>query len=210
MASNRTRRPSVDRAALEEEYRLLRPADRTKLQVKRPNSKFINTRAPYFAANLKNVCRVKKVGPSCWDGEDKLTKVWKGGASLEEKRQACKTRGGEFDPGYEEGLRSGKVELDFLSPVQARNRGTRPGPNLRVCFAGKAAGYLVPVDTPDDAVAIRDDLTRCLRGSTNDAGYKQCALKAAGGGDALVPFGPGRGLGGVRRKPRKKHKGTWR
>lgn len=200
MANNRTRRPPVDRAALEEEYRLLRPADRTKLYVKHPTVPPISTRAPFFAANLKNVCRVKKVGPSCWDGDEKLTKVWKGGASLEQKRAACATRGGEFDPGYEEGLRSGKVELDFLSKAQAKARGTRPGPNLRVCFTGKTSGYLVPLDTPEDAVAVRDELTRCVSNTKTKAGYKQCAVKAARGSTAL---------GGIRRK-KQQRKGTWR
>lgn len=199
MASTRKRRPPSARQMAEQEYKLLQaPTSGTKLNVTFPTVPPISTRAPFFAANLKNVCRIKKVGPSCWDGDEKLTKVWKGGASLEEKAKACAARNGRFDPGYEENLRSGKVELDFLSKVQAKARGTRPGPNLRVCFTGKTKGYLVPVDSPDDAVAVRDDLTRCLRGTSTDAGYKQCAVNAARGSTAL---------GGVRRK---KGKGTWR
>jgi len=158
-------------------------------------------RAPYFAANLKNVCRVKKVADACLVpgtvdaakpkkmknvfGKNAATKEGKKARTEEQKRDVCQKAGGVFRGSFEVPLRLGKTELDFLSKAQAKalqskaqaggqtNIPVKPGPNLRLCFADKQPGVLVPVPSPQVAVQRRDEFKDCIaQGGTP----KDCAI----------------------------------
>jgi hypothetical protein len=158
----------------------------------------------YFANNLKDVCRVKKVAPSCVTPETadaekpkKLAAWGKNGkfpeAKTEDaKRAACKAVGGSFNDGGAMPLRLGKTELDFLSNAQALDIGkqfrasggganvpVRAGPNLRLCFTGSSKGAMVPLKDPKDAVKVRDEFRDCLAGhgaNPSDAQARACAI----------------------------------
>jgi hypothetical protein len=141
-------------------------------------------RAGFFAANLKNVCRVKKVSAMCIVpstaesekpkkmenvfGKNAATKAGKEARTEEEKKAVCESAGGLFRGSFEVPLRVGKTELDFLSKAQAKalqskaqaggaNIPVLPGANLRLCFADKNPGVLIPVESPAAAVRRRDE-----------------------------------------------------
>lgn len=185
----------------------------------------------YFANNLKDVCRVKKVAPSCVTPETadaekpkKLAAWGKNGkfpdAKTEDaKRKACAAVGGAFNDGGAMPLRLGKTELDFLSSSQALDIGkqfrsaggganvpVRPGPNLRLCFTGSSKGAMVPLKDPKDAVKVRDEFRDCLAShgaNPSDAQARACAISV---GRKATGIGKGQetALFGVRRKKSRK------
>jgi hypothetical protein len=185
----------------------------------------------YFANNLKDVCRVKKVAPKCFtpttnDAEKpREMPAWgKNGKypeakTEEQKRKACDAVGGVFSDGGAMPLRLGKTELDFLSKAQARDIGkqfrasggganvpVRPGANLRLCFTGSSKGVMVPLRDPKSAVKVRDEFRDCLAGhgaNPSDAQARACAI---GVGRKATGIGKQQetALFGVRRKKARK------
>lgn len=146
-----------------------------------PTAPPVSTRAPFFASQLKNVCRTTQVGAKCKGprgvnvkrGELGLDRS--GGA--EELKEACEAAGHTFVPGRTKAIRAGKMELDFLSPAQAKQLNTLPGPNLRLCMRDDKKGYLVPVGTPDEAVRIANDFRTCVKDSKKN--MPKCAADLA-------------------------------
>lgn len=151
----------------------------------------------FFASNLKNVCRIKRVSAACWTGDDKekkLKKPWdKADRTDEQKRVKCEANGGFYTAAYDEDVRSGKVEIDFLSPAQAKALGTVPGPSVRLCMKGKSKGLFVPVKTPQEVVGIAKSFQACVGGDSAKA--QECALREAEGKGAV--------LAGARRRRRR-------
>ena len=145
-----------------------------------PTAPWLNTRAPFFASQLKKVCRATKVAAACYRGQEKLTRKKLGidsHASEQDFRGACTDKGGKMREKYIKGIRAGKVELDFLSPAQAKKLDTLPGPNLRLCARDSKHGYLVPVSGPDMAAQLRDAFAACVQGSKKN--MPACALRTA-------------------------------
>lgn len=177
---------------------LLEIASEKKLDIPRPRAK-ATLEVPgegiqFFASNLKNVCRIKRVSAACWTGEDKekkLKDVWDSTSDRtdDQKRQKCDIKGGFFTPAYDEDVRSGKVEIDFLSPAQAKALGTQPGPSVRLCTKGKSKGVFVPVKDPDAVKKITESFQSCVRA---DGDAAACAAREAEGKGAV--------LAGVRRR----------
>jgi hypothetical protein len=155
-------------------------ADTTLTRPTLPTAPWLNTRAPFFAAQLKKVCRATKVAAACYRGQTKLTrkKLGVGGRAPEQDfRDACTDAGGKMREKYVKSIRAGKVELDFLSPAQAKKLDTLPGPNLRLCARDSKQGYLVPVSGPDVAAQLRDAFVDCVKGKKSN--MPACALQAA-------------------------------
>lgn len=145
-----------------------------------PTAPWLNERAPFFASQLKKVCRATKVAAACYRGQEKLTRKKLGvdsHAPEQDFRGACADKGGKMREKYIKGIRAGKVELDFLSPAQAKKLDTLPGPNLRLCARDSAHGYLVPVSGPDTAAHLRDAFSECVKGSKKN--MPACALETA-------------------------------
>ena len=150
----------------------------------------VSTRIPFIAsdgnsiffkaAQLVDVCRSSKVAPTCYGkGGTKLTakKLGLSRPSPDEYIKACARAGGKVEKGYNKPIRAGKVELDFLSPAQAKKFKTLPGPNLRLCVRDDKAGYLVPVTDPSEAQKLQRDFAKCTGG--DKAKMPFCALKLA-------------------------------
>lgn len=150
-----------------------------------PNATFINTRAPFFAANLKKVCRSSLKGSACY----RKTANGKRGAKLKAKdfgidkldsetlEADCAEAGGLFVPGKRKPIRPGKVEIDFFSPAQAAKFKTLSGPNLRLCRRDDERGYLVPVTNPEHAQKLAKAFDECVDGKKGS--MPACALQAA-------------------------------
>ena len=146
-----------------------------------PTAPPISTRVPFFASQLKDVCRTTQVGAKCKTARG--AKVTRGdlgldrSGSAEELQAACEAAGHRFEKGRTKPIRAGKMEIDFISPAQAAQLGTRPGPNLRLCARDDKKGYLVPVATPDDAVKLARDFGDCVK--NKKANMPGCAAKWA-------------------------------
>lgn len=150
-----------------------------------PRAPAVSTRVPFFASQLKDVCRSTQVGAKCYE----KTAKGKMGAKLSAKslglerptaselQDACARANGVFVPGRLKAIRAGKVEIDFLSPAQAKQLKTLPGPNLRLCRRDDASGYVVPVSDPEAAERIAAEFNRCVGGKKSK--MPACALKVA-------------------------------
>jgi hypothetical protein len=181
-------------------------ANGAKLVPPRVVAPMVSREAEFFANNLKDVCRVKKIAPVCYvpgtgDSEKpKTIRAWGKGTEFpkakteNQKAAACKKAEGEFAPGDTAPLRTGKTELDFLSKAQSKMIGsearaggqtnipTRVGPNLRLCFKGSSKGVMIPVKSPAEAVAVRDTFRECLAQHGENptvAESKACAIGLA-------------------------------
>jgi hypothetical protein len=181
-------------------------ANGAKLIPPRVVAPMVSDEAGFFANNLKDVCRVKKIAPVCYvpgtvDSEKpKTIRAWGKNTAFpnakteSQKAAACKEANGEFAPGDVAPLRTGKTELDFLSKAQAKMIGesaraggqtnipARSGPNLRLCFEGSSKGVMIPVKSPAEAVAVRDTFRECLAQHGENptvAESKACAIGLA-------------------------------
>jgi hypothetical protein len=154
-----------------------------------PKAPPVSTRYPFIAsdgnanffraAQLKDVCRSSELKPSCIVGKSKVgsKKLGLRAPSLREYTAACKKAGGTMTKGYNKPIRADKVELDFLSPAQAKKFKTLPGPNLRLCVRDDKAGYIVPVSDPSEAQRIANDFAKCTNGDKKR--MPMCALQLA-------------------------------
>ncbi len=159
-----------------------------------PTAPMVSERFPFIASQLKKVCRSSKVAPTCYGkGGVKLTakKLSLNRPTEAEYVKACKRAGGKMEKGYNKAIRAGKVELDFLSPAQAKLLGTMPGPNLRLCLRDNDKGYIVPVSDPSDAQRMQREFAKCT--GTDKKKMPACALKVA---TASLPKGQKARLGG--------------
>lgn len=132
----------------------------------------LSTRAPFFASQLKNVCRTTQVGAKCKGPRN--SKVTRGdlgldrSGSAEELRDACLAAGYKFEKGRTKPIRAGKMEIDFLSPAQATALNTLPGPNLRLCVRDDKRGFLVPVTSPAEAAALGHEFSKKVNNKKAD------------------------------------------
>lgn len=195
-AATKARKERSQREVIEPDF--IEPGTLETIETRAPA---VNLRAPFFASQLKNVCRTTKVGSKCRKGSSNL----KPGADLglergyspEELQEACREAGGTFIPGRVKPIRAGKVELDFLSPAQAKRLETLPGPNIRLCRRDDQKGFLVPVSDPAHAVTVARAFNECVgdKKKAMPACAQQAALKAWPGRKS-PPLGalPTRGL----------------
>ena len=137
-------------------------------------------RVSFFATGANKPCAPTKVPAACYLGQKKLTpKALKLTDPTEsEYRTACKRIKGRFEPKHVKAIRAGKVDLNFLSPAQAKKVGTLPGANLRLCIRDNEPGALIPVASPDAAAALQQRFARCT--GANKAKSAACAAKVAG------------------------------
>lgn len=99
----------------------------------------------------------------------------------------------------------GKVELPFFSPEQAAAKGTRAGPNLRICHSPGKPGFLIPVGTPEDADTIYKSVQACLVGKAGgEADVRECVEGATRKNRFAMGAAPKKSKRGVRAPSRKK------
>lgn len=166
MAPKQKKQTKKQRAELIARSILLAPG-----QVMLPSVPPINERTRFIAAGggtakgqsspLLKVCRSTAVPLTCFAGKGgkgakKLTgkKLGLSRPTAAEYTAACKRVKGTLRQPYMKSIRADKIELDFLSPAQAKALGTRSGPNLRLCLRDDTAGHLIPVDDPEMAAKI--------------------------------------------------------
>lgn len=154
-----------------------------------PKAPPVSTRFPFIAGDgnanvfaaskLRDVCRSSKKPPACIVNGKKLgpKKFGLHTPTLAEYTKACNKVKGKMAKGYNKPIRPDKVELDFLSPAQAKHFKTLPGPNLRLCMRDDKAGYLIPVSDPSEAKRIADEFAKCTGGDKKL--MPACALKWA-------------------------------
>lgn len=152
--------------------------------VRVPSAPAISTRAPFIAGGpdvlLEEVCRSSGRPAACMKGQTKVTRRELGLQAFDPESAyaaKCKRVGGKMTKAYVKPIRPGKVELDFLSPAQAKRLKTLPGPNLRLCLRDDAPGYLVPVSDPAHAQKLAQDFAACTKGDKNR--MPACAKKFA-------------------------------
>lgn len=127
-------------------------------------AKLPSSHIPWYASGAYKPCRVTNVSAKCKvDGKTK--RPWeKGERDMDEKRAACNRIGGVWEEKFTKKNRPGKMELEFLSPSQAKLMGTKPGPNLRLCGNDGKPGRLVPVSNPRAAKDAAEQFEKCVGG----------------------------------------------
>ena len=190
-----TKKPKKNRAAAARAIAssvILSPAS-----VRVPSAPAISTRAPFIAGGpdvlLEEVCRSSGRPATCMKGMSKVSRKELGLRPFDPESayaSKCKRVGGKMTKGYVKPIRAGKVELDFLSPAQAKRLKTLPGPNLRLCLRDDAPGYIVPVSDPAHAQKLAQDFAACTKGDKGR--MAACAKKfatSAWKGKGSVPLG---------------------